>query len=231
MKKRGNGFNFLRLLIAVIKFLVPVTVIVLKLLNPHVPNGWFFVAFILLLVIERSYETFYSKKIKKNLTKLDKDRCFIAVTLAYTAMVFIMMFEFFLVPRNIDLSIALFGGVIFFIALALRLWGVNTLGDSWQVKDPTKSLVTNKGPYKYMRHPIYFGFILEVLVVSLIPGTNFALLYAIVLFVPLILLKTYLEERDLLGAYKSGYQNYINEKYAFIVFCKFQRKKMVKENL
>ena len=231
MGKEKNSFNSIRLLIGVIKFLIPVTVFVLKFLNPHVANGWFFVTFVIFIVIERSYETFYGKTVQKSLSTLNEDFCFKAVTLAYTIMVFIMMFEFFLTPRKIQISIFLFAAILYFVSLTLRFWGVKTLGDSWRIQDFERTLITNKGPYKYMRHPIYLGFMIEVLVVPLIPGTLFALLYAVIFFIPLILFKTYLEEKDLLKAYKLEYQNYMMEKYAFMPLCKSKQRKILKQNL
>ncbi|MGA1791392.1 MAG: methyltransferase family protein, partial [bacterium] len=187
IRKMKTNFNIMSFLIGVIKFLIPLTVIFLKLLNPHVPNGWSFVAFVMFIVIERSYETFCDKKFKKILNKLNEDFCFKTVTLAYTIMVFIMMFEFFLTPREIQISFLLFVTIVYFLSLSLRFWGIKTLGDSWQIRDFNRQLITNKGPYQYIRHPIYLGFIIEVLVVPLIPFTLFALLYSIIFFVPLIL--------------------------------------------
>jgi protein-S-isoprenylcysteine O-methyltransferase Ste14 len=213
--------SLLKLLIQIIKFLIPVSVIIMKILNPHVKNGWLFVGYVIFVALERTFETFYSGKFEKHLQRLEKDWAFQAVALVYTTMAFIMIFEYFLVPRNFDVFLVTLGGILFFIALGLRLWGVKTLGESWQTKILPRKLITDKGPYKFMRHPIYIGVIIEAIAVSMIPGTYYAFLFAVFVFVPLMIVKAYMEEKDLLKIYGDAYKDYIKKRWAFIPLPKF----------
>ena len=213
MKKKTS---FLKLLMMVIKFLIPLTVILLKLTHPQVKYGWLFVGYVIFVAVERIFETFYSGKFEKHISRLEKDWTFQAVALVYTIMAFIMMFEFFLVPRTFTPFLVIYGGTIYLIALFLRLWGVKTLGESWQTKILTRQLITDKGPYKYMRHPIYFGVILEAFSVSMIAGTLYAFLFAIFIFASLMILKTYLEEKDLIKIYGDKYREYTQKCWAYL---------------
>ena len=160
-------------------------------------------------------DSFYSGNFEKNVALLEKDSMFQAVTLAYTVMAIIMMFEYFLVPRKFDVFITSISCFFYVIAFLIRIWGIKTLGKAWQTKLLSRQLITAKGPYRLMRHPVYFGFIIEIIAVPLIPGTYYALLYSIVIFLPLLILKTLLEEKHLLEVYKGEYREFMSEKWAF----------------
>lgn len=73
--------------------------------------------------------------------------------------------------------------------------------------DKTKINLVTSGIYKYLRHPRYLEFILEILAVSLISGlmANFLLL---MYFVPMIVLASVFEERELIDRFKNEYIEY-----------------------
>lgn len=207
--------NKIKLLITVVKVFIPLTVLLLKFAYPQVKFGWFFVGYILFLTIERSIETFYSGRFEKNIDEVEKDTGFLAVTLAYIIMVFIMMFEFFIIPKRPIYFLSLIAGLVFCIAWILRIVSIKTLGERWQIAESERKLITDKGPYKYMRHPIYFGFILEVLAVPLVFFNYYAFLFSLLIFIPLIVIKTYLEEKQLIKIYGEKYKEYIKQRNAF----------------
>jgi methyltransferase len=70
--------------------------------------------------------------------------------------------------------IPLFGGpmlVLFFAANALRWWVICTLGSRWNVEVMSASrmgVVTEVGPYRWMRHPNYTAVFVEMLALPLI---------------------------------------------------------------
>lgn len=57
-------------------------------------------------------------------------------------------------------------------AIALRVWSIRTLGDSWNARAavPDRLEPVSDGPYRYIRHPNYVAVILEFLAVPLIAG-------------------------------------------------------------
>lgn len=69
--------------------------------------------------------------------------------------------------------------------------------------------VCNTGPYRYVRHPGYLGFILQSIAVPLLLGSLWALVPGI-LAVVLMLIRTVLEDRTL-QAELPGYQAYSQE--------------------
>ncbi|RKY45124.1 MAG: hypothetical protein DRP81_04745, partial [Candidatus Omnitrophota bacterium] len=69
MKKK---LSFLKLLMMVIKFLIPLTVIFLKVTHPQVKYGWLFVGYVIFVAVERTFETFYSGRFEKHISRLEK---------------------------------------------------------------------------------------------------------------------------------------------------------------
>jgi len=69
-------------------------------------------------------------------------------------------------PTLLQLSVSIFGAVIFLTCLALYLWGLRTLAENFNVSSgfgvrlhQAHRLVTD-GPYAYIRHPMYLAVIL-----------------------------------------------------------------------
>ena len=62
--------------------------------------------------------------------------------------------------------------VLWGLALALRAWGILTLGEYWNVRlvKRKKQPVIASGPFRYIRHPNYAAVIIEVAVVPLLVG-------------------------------------------------------------
>lgn len=225
MNKKIKKISSLKLLIMLIKFFVPLIGLILKFAYSNVKYGYIFIGYIIFIILERMIETFYSGNSRRNFDKIEEDWTFQAVALTYTVMVLIMIFEFFMVPRKFELLLVFVGSLIFVIAFCFRFWGMKTLGELWQTKSSMRELITNLGPYRYMRHPIYFGLILEVIAVPLIAGTYYALLFSFVIFAPLILLKVHLEEKYLFELYGNKYQDYARKRFALLPLPKINKDK------
>lgn len=82
--------------------------------------------------------------------------------------------------------ITLLGSLLYFPAVGLYLWGLQTLGSVFRVSSafsaalPPGHVIIEHGPYRFVRHPMYLGVILAALGASLIFRT-----WAMVLFFPL----------------------------------------------
>jgi len=57
-------------------------------------------------------------------------------------------------------------------AVALRMWSIRTLGDSWNARAavPLDLQPVTDGPYRYIRHPNYLAVILEFAAIPLVAG-------------------------------------------------------------
>jgi protein-S-isoprenylcysteine O-methyltransferase Ste14 len=85
-----------------------------------------------------------------------------------------------------DLVLDLLGGLLYFPAVSLYLWGLRSLGRVFRVSSvfaaqlPPDHSIVERGPYRVVRHPMYLGVIVAAAGALLIFRT-----WAMVLFFPL----------------------------------------------
>ncbi len=81
--------------------------------------------------------------------------------------------------------------------------------------DKTPSRLVSRGIYKYVRHPRYLEFILEILGLAILSGLaiNFLLL---LYFVPMIYWAARLEEKELIGRFGEEYLEYKQKTRMFL---------------
>lgn len=101
-------------------------------------------------------------------------------------------------------------GWVFLIGASATIWWAlftNTYTSSIvRIQDDRGHKVVTKGPYKYVRHPMYVGVILAVLSMPLVLGSWWALIPGVGIVV-LFIVRTALEDRTL-QAKLSGYGEY-----------------------
>ena len=193
---------------------IPTVCLIFKFRYPDSPYGWIFVVFICFIVIERVWETFYSTGENKRY-KLQGDWTLPLVSIAYELMLFGIIFEHFLIKKQLNLWITAFALLIYGLSCIFRVWGMMTLKEQWavhavgaqKVKD---AFLVQAGPYKYVRHPIYFGVILEVISIPLIWNAYFVVVFTIVINVPLQIVRAYFEEKASIRKLGREYISYRN---------------------
>ncbi|MEM1227731.1 MAG: isoprenylcysteine carboxylmethyltransferase family protein [Planctomycetota bacterium] len=103
------------------------------------------------------------------------------------------------------------GVPFFFVALALLVGVFRTLGDNLTDTVVTRQqheLVT-RGPYRFIRHPLYTGTLLSAIGVGLITANGLVASSGIIAF-GLLLLRSRKEERFLVERFGERYVNYRN---------------------
>jgi protein-S-isoprenylcysteine O-methyltransferase Ste14 len=101
--------------------------------------------------------------------------------------------------------------------LIIRNWAIRSLAEYWSIHLEIRKdhKLTRKGPYKYIRHPAYLGMILEVCGIPLIVNSYFIFLFSIVVYIPLLILRVYYEEKEHFRIFGRKYLTYKKQTGAF----------------
>ena len=171
--------------------------------------------FILAAAGERFWETFLLSKQNIFDKKSEFDWLFRIVSYYYILIMFGTVLEQLAIPKRLSPALVTTGAFIYLTALTLRLCAIRALGGSWNTcvlgkikRRLIARRLIKKGPYQILRHPIYFGTILETLSLPLIFNSFYTLGFVILVYTPLIILRAHLEEKELFRIFGKGYLNY-----------------------
>ena len=119
--------------------------------------------------------------------------------------------------RTLPLAILSVGIVL--AGLAILIWARRVLGASWSATAESKenSEIVQKGPYRYVRHPMYTGFLTMVLGSTIAYGNGLDVLVLIV-FTAGFCAKAMREESILKKSIGRRYEEYCLKTKAFIPF-------------
>lgn len=186
----------------------------------------FLALFIIFAAAERFWETFLCAR--HNI--LDKeakfDLLFKIISLFYVILMFATVLEFLYITKVVDYGFMVIGLFVFFLALALRLSAVRALGGRLDTNIFSKESASGEKklirlwPYKYLRHPIYLGTILECLSLPLVYSSRYTFLFALLFCSPLLVARAYLEEEESVKLFGQDYLKYKAEVFAFFPFKK-----------
>jgi len=208
-------FTIIKLFIVTGNILIPVYAFVLCITTTKSPVDIGFFIFISACIIERAWETFRTSKETRR-DELHGDWTLVAVTGTYLALYFLFLTEYYLVIKTPNLLISCFGFVLWGLSFRLRFWGMAALGKQWAVhavgvQKIKKVRLIKLGPYKYIRHPIYAGIILEVLSYPIIANAYYSLVFAGLICVPLVIIRAWTEEKTSLRRFANQYSEYKQE--------------------
>jgi len=122
---------------------------------------------------------------------------FHALVLVQLGLLSMPILEAHLLPRHTPLLQTVAAVSLWTCGQSLRLWSQKTLGTSWNARgivSSTQSLVI-KGPYRYLRHPNYFGVMLEMIAIPLAGSAWFSLIGLNLAVLPLLQHRIQGEER------------------------------------
>jgi len=218
--------NWLKTFILLGKIGVPLTATVLFCLSDRGLTSIFIFSFWLFHAFERVWETFYTSHERKPF-QFHGDWTLAVVTLAYLVLSFVILFEFYLLGKNFSVWISGLGLMLYAIAFRLRWWGMKSLGQQWAIhavgaQKIKKVRVIRLGAFKYIRHPIYLGIMVEVVSLALIANATYALLFACLINIPLQVIRLREEEKSSVRRFGESYQTYQQEVDMLMPFKHFR---------
>jgi isoprenylcysteine carboxyl methyltransferase (ICMT) family protein YpbQ len=172
---------------------------------------WFFIMLFSIIAIQRALETF-AKREKK--TGVIRQKWTFSLLFVAHAIVFIgSILEYLLLKRDISIIVTVIGLMLYLSGLIGRNWCIRTLGNYWslhiEIRNNHKLIKT--GPFKYIRHPAYLSIIFEVCGIPLLVNAYYTFLFAVVVYIPLIFLRIYYEEKEHLKLFGPEYLAYKKE--------------------
>lgn len=145
-----------------------------------------------------------------------------ALFAGYSLVVVASVVEYFLLraprPDSLHWEVTSLGLIIYFFGIIAREWPLRVLDKFWshQVEIREEHRLIMEGPYRYLRHPNYLCLLAEVVGFPLVSNSYLACVLAIVLYVPLLLLRIRYEEEALIEKFGNAYREYRQEVPALI---------------
>ncbi len=163
---------------------------------------------------EKMWSTFF-KTPERVKADAKKDWTTVSVGYSYIAIWYIAIFDYYFhLKDSINPYSVIIGLVIYAISIILRYWILHHLGNQWTVQVDEK--LSETGPYKYARHPLYGEAFLEAIGIALIFGSLPAFLMATLIFIPLEIHRAYFEENFLKEIFGNEYTTYKSQVWAFL---------------
>lgn len=182
----------------------------------------FFVFFIAFVSIERIHKTFFSSSYKKRKKgKIIAKWAIILLSFFHIIVVLGTVIEYFIIKEGkVNYLISSIGVFMYFTALIVRRIAIKNLGAYYSIDVEIRHNhpLIKKGLYKYMRHPIYASTIIELLGIPLAGNAYFSFLIALICYMPILMIRTYIEEKVLIKHFGEEYLRYKKEVMAFLPF-------------
>lgn len=191
---------------------VPGSAIVLSCIYSNRPYRWIFTCFIILHSLERVWETFFTTR-ERRVRQFHGDWTLALVTSSYILLCFIFIFEYFIFEKHASFEITFIGVLLYFISFRIRWWGMKSLGSQWSIHAVgavklKRYRLLHIGAYRYIRHPVYLAIMVEECSLPLIPNSFGALGFALIVCIPLVIVRAIYEERSSLRKFGNKYLDY-----------------------
>ena len=182
-----------------------------------------FIILFLIIIIQRVLETFAKRE--KITGAIRQEWTFTLLFIAYFIVVVGSIPEYLLLKRELNLIVTFIGVAVYIAGLLGRNWCIRTLGKYWSlhVEIRNKHQLIKNGPYKYIRHPAYLSMIFEVCGIPLIVNAYLVFLFSVVVYIPLLILRIYYEEKEHPKLFGAAYLAY--KKEAGALYPRIRRRK------
>ncbi len=153
-------------------------------------------------------------KLGTNAGDQKKDRLFtysrMQITFIYTVLLQAFLIYNQYKNQSLDIKIFIIGTVIFSIGVFIRVWAVKTLGRffTFEIGIRKNHTFITDGPYKFIRHPSYTGYLLILLGIAISLNSILFFLLTFVGSTVFLLLRIYDEEKMLTNHFGKDYKTY-----------------------
>lgn len=167
-----------------------------------------FLSFMIIMAIHRVWETFF--KYERVPGKIVKRWLLPTLTIIHFIIGFGIVIEYFIVKRAINYYVTTLGLFLYVLALIGRNLSVRTLGKyhSIHIEIRENHPLIKEGIYKYVRHPYYVSVMLEIISISFIPNTYYMLVFSLLSYIPVMMVKLYYEEKSMIEKFGDQYLAY-----------------------
>jgi len=157
-----------------------------------------FLLIVLVLILERTSNTFRRKVTTKKTKKVFQKELFYTLLVLYLITVMVSGISF-LRNQTVSILISALGVVSYSLAVFLRRTAIRTLNDYWSVFVEVKEgqRYVKEGIYRYLKHPYYIAVILELFGFSLLCNSGWGVVLTFGAQLPLLLIRSHYENRIL----------------------------------
>lgn len=171
---------------------------------------------VVILYVARIREFFVKRNVVSG--QVNEKATFLALLLSGTLVIALALVEYLV--RDLHFVAATFvpGILIAASAFVVRAAAVRALGRMWSVHIEIRKehQLVQDGPFRWIRHPIYLGAILELVGAIVFLNAACTLIPFFVLFVPSLFARIRLEERAMIAQFGDAYRDYIKTTPAVI---------------
>jgi len=204
----------IKIFIIIVLLFIPLSLVYLNIIHPEVDGKFLFSFFVIGVMVERLWETFFTSK-EKDVHKYQGDWTLPVTVFTFFLTSLLLIFEFYNITKK-NIFFVVIGLFLFLFAGIIRFWSIKVLGEHWSIhlvdkSNSTKLTLVRNGPYKYVRHPIYLGAILELLGIALIANAFYYLFLIFFVNTPLYILRSNYEEKINLKKFGKEYSVYKRE--------------------
>jgi methyltransferase len=126
--------------------------------------------------------------------------------------------EYFILNRLPDWGVSALGLFLYVTGILGRQWAHRSLGPWWSVDIEVRKgqKIIEQGPYSRIRHPNNLAHLLETAGLILIPNSWYTLVLFFAAYVPVIILRSVLEEKLMIKTHVKTYKKYRERTGAFL---------------
>lgn len=140
------------------------------------------------------------------------------LALAHSLIGIFALLEYFFFRSSYNWLIGTIAFFVFLLGQLLRNWAVRSLGrfHSPHIEIKPGHELVKIPPYNYVRNPYYIGALIEVLSTSLILNAYLTWFFSLLTYLPIIMVRVYLEEREMRNHFRLIYDEYRSRTPRFV---------------